>query len=274
VSRPAGGDDSAELVSFAERLADESRQLLGAAAKGAVRVDLKPDSSFVTDVDRAIETRLRELIEDAWPGHGILGEEFGAKDAGADVTWIIDPVDGTAPFIAGIPVYGTLIGVSRLGRPWIGVLDFPATGDRWTGVAGVFARRNDAAVRTRQCGDLAVALATCSNPDFFEPGEYRAFARVNDRVSYTLYGASSFAYAMLATGRTDLAVDSGLRPYDVFAPAAVISGAGGLMTDWTGASLCLDPAPQAGTPASASRGRILAAGDPALHAAALSLLDA
>ncbi|MDG4767686.1 inositol monophosphatase family protein [Solwaraspora sp. WMMD406] len=251
---------TAELVRFAEQLADESNQLL-AAAPTTARPDSKADNSFVTEVDRAIETRLRELISDAYPGHGILGEEYGGVDVDADVTWIVDPVDGTAHLVAGIPLYGTLIGVSRHGRPWIGVLDYPATGDRWVGVNGSFARRNGQPVRTRPCADLPIALVTCSNPDFFTAEEFEAFTRVRRATRYAMYGASSFAYALLASGRTDLVVDAGLQPYDLFAPAAVIGGAGGLLTDWSGADLRLT-----------SPGQVLAAGDGRLHAEALRML--
>jgi inositol-phosphate phosphatase / L-galactose 1-phosphate phosphatase / histidinol-phosphatase len=253
---------TAELIRFAERLADESRDLLGRAAATQVTVDTKADNSFVTATDRAIETTLRDLIARHYPGHGVMGEEFGSHDLDAEFVWVLDPVDGTAPFIAGIPVYGTLIGLSRHGRPWLGVLDYPATGDRWVGESGVFATRNNVPVRTRGCTDLAAALATCSNPDFFQPEEHAAFATVRDAVRYTLYGASSYAYAMLASGRTDLAVDGGLKVYDVFAPAAVVSGAGGVVTEWTGAELHLG-----------SQSRILAAGDPLLHKEVLTLLN-
>ncbi|SCL25371.1 histidinol-phosphatase, inositol monophosphatase family [Micromonospora nigra] len=251
-----------EQVRFAQRLADESRRLLGAAAAGPTSVDVKNDNTFVTEVDRAIEARLRELIERSRPGHGVMGEEYGSHGLDADVVWILDPVDGTAPFVAGIPVFGTLIAASRFGKPWIGILDFPATGDRWVGVHGHFAERNGVAVRTRRCPDLRAALATCSNPDFFQPAEYAALARIRQQVRYTLYGASSYAYGALASGRTDLAVDSGLKTYDVFAPAAVISGAGGVVSQWSGAELGLE-----------TDGRIVAAGDPELHRAALELLS-
>lgn len=235
--------------------------MLGRAAIEATQVEVKADNSFVTAADRAIEARLRELIGENHPDHGVLGEEYGPHNLDAEVVWVLDPIDGTAAFIAGIPVYATLIGVSRFGRPWIGVLDCPATGDRWVGVDGDFATRNGVAVRTRLCADLASALMTCSNPDFFRPGEYMRLARVRDEARYTLYGASSFAYGMLASGRTDLAVDSGLKPYDIFAPAAIIGGAGGVMTEWSGDELTLD-----------SPGQIVAAGDTDLHAVALKLL--
>jgi histidinol phosphatase-like enzyme (inositol monophosphatase family) len=254
-------DSTADLIGLAEGLADESRRLLSNAASGAVRVETKADRSFVTDVDRAIEARLRELITDAQPAHGIVGEEYGGQDMDADVVWVLDPIDGTAHFIAGIPVYGTLIGISRTGEPWIGILDFPATGDRWIGVAGDFAVRNGVPVRTRPCRDLRSAIVTCSNPDFLQPDELAALARVRQHARYTMYGASSFAYGLLASGRTDLAVDAGLKPYDVFAPAAVLGGAGGLMTQWSGAAVSLS-----------ASGRFVAAGDPQLHRMALAVL--
>lgn len=253
---------ASELVRFAETLADESHQLLRRAAAQVSRIDSKPDNSFVTDTDRSIEARLRTLIAHAYPDHGIMGEEYGCQNLDAELVWVLDPVDGTAHFIAGIPVYGTLIGVSRFGRPWIGVLDYPATGDRWVGVNGAYASRNGLPVRTRRCPELASALAACSNPDFFQAGELSVLQRVRDQVRYTMYGASSFGYAMLASGRMDLAIDTGLKPYDVFAPAAVLGGAGGVMTDWSGAELELG-----------SAGRIVAAGDPDLQLQLLTLLS-
>lgn len=252
---------TAELIRFAEQLADCSRLLLQDAAALIDRVETKADNSFVTAADRAIEARLRERIMQAYPDHGVLGEEHGSHNLDAELVWVLDPIDGTAPFVAGIPVYGTLIGISRRGRPWIGVLDYPATRDRWVGLTGAFARHNGIPVQSRRCADLAHALTTCSNPDFFGDREQPVLARVRDAVRYTLYGTSSFGFAMLAGGRTDLALDSGLKPYDVFAPAAVIEGAGGMMTDWDGAPLDLG-----------ASGRTLAAGDPALHAAALEMV--
>ena len=174
---------------------------------------------------------------------------------------MLDPIDGTAPFIAGIPVYGTLIALARAGRPWIGVIDHPATCDRWVGVAGERAARNGKPVRTRACRDLSAALMTNSNPDFFLPADRPGFDSRRGRVRYTQYGGSCYAYGVLASGRTDLAVDGGLDPYDIFAPAAVIEGAGGLVTDWSGAGITLG-----------WRNLVLAAGDPALHAMVLPLL--
>lgn len=249
------------LVRFAERLADESRAILREVAGKTPVVDLKADQSYVTETDRQIEARLREIIDAEHPEHGILGEEHGSRDLDAEFVWVLDPIDGTAPFIAGIPVYGTLIGLARGGRPWLGVIDHPATSDRWVGVSGKWATQNGAPVRTRRCSDPTSALMTNSNPDFFAASERTSFDTLRARVRYTQYGGSCYAYGVLASGRTDLAADGGLDTFDIFAPAAVIEGAGGVITDWSGQRFTLD-----------WQGLVLAAGDPDLHARALTLL--
>ncbi|MEM7746214.1 MAG: inositol monophosphatase family protein [Pseudomonadota bacterium] len=249
------------LVTFAERLADESRSILQEVSGMTPAVDIKADQSYVTETDRRIETRLREMIEAEYPEHGIMGEEHGSRDLDAEFVWVLDPIDGTAPFVAGIPVYGTLIGLARQASPWLGIIDHPATSDRWVGVSGEWATRNGERVHTRPCADFEPALMTNSNPDFFSPPERAAFDALRARVRYTQYGGSCYAYGVLASGRTDLAVDGGLDPFDIFAPAAVVEGAGGVITDWSGERFTLD-----------WRGLVLASGDAELHARALAFL--
>lgn len=250
------------MVRFAERLADESRAILREVAGEIPEVNLKADQSYVTETDRRVETRLREIIDAEYPEHGILGEEHGSRNLDAEYVWVLDPIDGTAPFVAGIPVYGTLIGLAHAGQPWLGVIDHPATADRWIGVSGAWATFNGAPVRTRSCPDFEPALMTNSNPDFFSPSERAAFDALRTRVSYTQYGGSCYAYGILASGRTDLAVDGGLDPFDIFAPAAVIEGAGGVITDWSGRRFTLD-----------WQGLVVAAGDASLHDRALAVLQ-
>lgn len=250
------------LTAFAEELADESRSILHEAAGKMPEIDVKADLSYVTDTDRRVEERLREMIERRFPDHGILGEEFGARSLDAEYVWVLDPIDGTAAFVAGIPVFGTLIGVARGGRPWIGVIDQPATAERWVGVSGERATLNGTPIRTRACADLAPALMTNSNPDFFRPADRAAFDTLRPLVRYTQYGGSCYAYGVLASGKTDLAIDGGLDPFDIFAPAAVIEGAGGVVTDWSGEGITLD-----------WKELVLAAGDRTLHARALSVLS-
>ena len=252
------------FMMFAERLADISREMLSKAANQAPNVDMKADASFVTDTDKAIEKRMREVIADAYPNHGVFGEEFENTNLDAEFVWVLDPIDGTAPFIAGIPVYGTLIGLAWNGKPFVGVMDHPATSDRWTGVVHTFAKRNGKTAKVKPCADLSKAFVTCSSPDFMSRSELGRFNNLRKQVPYVQYGGSCFAYGMLASGRTDIAIDCGYAPFDVFANAAVISGAGGHMTDWDGREITLDWS-----------GQVIAAGDErCLNAAIASLSNA
>lgn len=252
---------TATLLSFSETLADASRAMLRAAAADAPRIDLKADASFVTETDRAVEARLREMIAARFPDHGIMGEEHGSERLEAEFVWVLDPIDGTAAWVAGIPVYGTLISVAQGGRPLTGVIDLPATGERLTGIAGQGAWHNGAPVRCRKGVALADAYMTSSNPRFVPEADRAAFARLDQAVQFTQYGGSCYAYGCLARGRTDLAVDAGFDAYDLFAPTAIIEGAGGIVTDWAGKPLDLG-----------WQGRVVAAGDAELHGRALGLL--
>lgn len=252
-----------ELVAFAELLADEARSILREANAAPTDVQYKADASPVTDLDRRIEAHIRTFIDDRYPEHGVLGEEHGSRDLDANLVWVLDPIDGTAPFIAGIPVYGTLIGLAHRGKPVLGIIDHPATDDRWVGIAGQATTRNGEAVRARRCGDLGAAFTTNSNPDFLTADERARFERVRSRVRYTQYGGSCYAYGLLASGRTDLALDGGLDIFDILAVVPVIEGAGGVVTDWAGEPIELG-----------WQGRVLAAGDPALHREVLALLGA
>jgi len=253
--------NSEALLAFAEVLAGEARQLVHAANAAPKDIQYKSDGSPVTDLDRRIEKRMRVLIEDRYPEHGIFGEEYDSRNLDAEFVWVLDPIDGTMAFIAGIPVYGTLIGLAHRGRPFLGVIEHPATNERWVGITGQFARHNGEAVRVRGCERLAEAVLTNSNPDFFNPAEFNAFSALKARIRYVQYGGSCYAYAKLASGCTDLAVDACYDPFDVFATIAVIEGAGGVVSDWTGQAIDLN-----------WRGRILAAGSREIHQQALAIL--
>jgi histidinol phosphatase-like enzyme (inositol monophosphatase family) len=250
-----------ELVAFAEFLADGARSIFREADAAPSDIQYKADASPVTDLDHRIEAHMRRFIDDRYPDHGILGEEHGSRDLDAELVWVLDPIDGTAPFIAGIPVYGTLIGLARHGRPFIGVIDHPATDERWVGMAGSFARHNDKPVHARRCERIKDAFVTNSNPDFFDADEMSAFTALKSRVRYVQYGGSCYAYAMLASGRTDIGLDANFDSFDVFAPAAVIEGAGGIVTDWSGKAIDLE-----------WHGQILAAGCAEMHEQAMSIL--
>ena len=246
---------------FAERLAEASGPLILEAHRGAPRAEPKDDGSPVTAVDRAVEDRLRAMIAEAWPEHGIVGEERPDTAAESEFVWVLDPIDGTLPFLAGLPVFGTLIALVRQGTPVLGVVDLPATRERWVGVAGRPTLHNGRPVRTRTCASLAEALAASSNPDFFPVADRPALDAVRAAARWTVYGGSCLSYARLASGRIDLGIDVALDIVDYLALVPVIEGAGGVITDWRGEALTLD-----------SGDRILAAGDARVHAEALGMV--
>ena len=202
-------------------------------------------------------------IADVFPSHGVLGEEEGPSDLDAEHVWVLDPIDGTAAFIAGMPVYGTLIALMQAGEPIIGIIDHPITGERWLGVKGSETLYNGRPCRTRRCGSLGEAIMSASNPDFFDDGERPALDAMRTATAWRIWGGACMSYGRLASGRIDVALDTSLKLWD-FAPfRPIIEGAGGVITDWQGA-----PITQATGP------RILAAGDPARHREGLALVAA
>jgi inositol-phosphate phosphatase / L-galactose 1-phosphate phosphatase / histidinol-phosphatase len=253
-----------EWTHFANTLADASRELFAPNIGLAPAVQVKSDRSLVTQLDRTIELRLREMISSRYPTHGILGEEEGSERTDAEFLWVLDPIDGTAPFIAGVPVFGTLIALLHEGRPILGVMDLPVTKDRWVGVQGQPTLHQGKPCATRVCDNLADAMLTASNPDFFAPDELPAFEALRTRTRWRIYGGCCMSYGLLASGRTDIAIDSKLKLYDYAPFVPIIEGAGGVITDWDGKALSL----------SNCGPRILAAGSKARHAQALGLVQA
>ena len=128
--------DVAGFLPFALELADTAHAILSKAGGVRPTAEVKPDRSFVTSLDGEIERVLRDMITAKYPEHGILGEELGSVNLDNDLVWVLDPIDGTAPFIAGIPVYGTLISLCYKSKPVIGIIDMASTNDRWVGVKG------------------------------------------------------------------------------------------------------------------------------------------
>jgi histidinol phosphatase-like enzyme (inositol monophosphatase family) len=253
--------ETERLAAFANRLADASRELIAKVARQSVRSEVKADGSPVTRIDRAVESRLRDMIADEHPDHGVVGEEHGAQMPDREFVWVLDPIDGTLPFLAGIPVFGTLIALARDGTPVLGVVDMPVTGERWVGGEAMPTTRNNEPVGVRSCAGLDEALLSTSNPDLYSSDERETFERLKAKTRWCVYGGSCLAYAQIASGRIDVGIDGGLDPFDYCALVPIILGAGGVISDWQGTSLTLH-----------SGSRILAAGDPKVHTQALRVL--
>jgi myo-inositol-1(or 4)-monophosphatase len=254
-----------DFAAFVEQLA----AVAGEAALPFFRTTLGVDNKSVgggfdpvTAADRGAETAMRAMIHANFPEHGIVGEEFGDERPDAEYVWVIDPIDGTKSFISGMPIWGTLIGLTRAGRPVYGMMCQPFTREQFTGDGGSARYRGptgDRALRVRSCAELADAALYTTSPLMMSAADLNAFNRVQARVRLSRYGGDCYAYCMLAAGHVDLVIETDLKPYDITALIPIIEGAGGLVTTWEGA------------PAAAG-GRVVAAGDRRLHAAALRLL--
>jgi inositol-phosphate phosphatase/L-galactose 1-phosphate phosphatase/histidinol-phosphatase len=251
----------AEFVTLAERLADAARPVVRKYFRTPVAVDDKADDSPVTIADREVEAAMRAILAAEVPGHGILGEEHGRTNCEAEWVWVLDPIDGTAAFITGKPSFGTLIALAHRGVPVLGIIDQAFTSERWLGVAGRPTTLNGVKANVRACPDLAHAYAYTTAPELFCAQTRPAWDRIAAQVKRSRYGCDCYAYALVASGFVDLVVEAGLKSYDFAALAPVIQGAGGIMTDWSGAPLTI-----------ASDGKVCAAGDARVHAEALRVL--
>lgn len=257
----------AGLASFANQVVDASGEIIRAHASllpgNGLAFENKTDFSPVTAVDRAVEREIRNRIAASYPQHGILGEEMEATDLDRDLVWVVDPIDGTKPFIGGIPVYGTLLALTWQGTPILGIIDHPYTRERWVGIDGIGTFFNGTRVTARQRASLSEAVMFTGNPEPFVGSERGAFDRLRAEVNFAVYGANCYGYGCLANGRMDIGIESGHDPFDFCALAPVVTNAGGRISDWEGRPLTIR-----------SGKRYLASGDRRLHDVALALLMA
>lgn len=258
--------DLARYLEFAHTLAD----IAGAAivpyfrAQPAVTAkDGGRNFDPVTEADRSAERAMRARIAEAYPEHGILGEELGEHAGASCLRWVLDPIDGTRAFICGLPLWGTLIALCDGDEPILGCMEQPWLGERFTGSrlgACMRDRAGDRPLATRPCERLADAVLLATDPAMFRREEERErFGRVAGAARLTRYGGDCYAYCMLAAGHIDLIVEADLKLYDLAALVPIVEAAGGRITDWQGRR-------------DFTTGRVVVAGDARVHEAALVLL--
>ncbi len=255
-------------LAFAERLADAARPIALEHFRVGTFADAKPGEGFdpVTAADRGIEARLRELIFLTHPGDGVLGEEEAERISQNGRSWVIDPIDGTRAFIAGLPTWMVMIALSDSEGPQLSVLDQPFTDERYLGVVGEGAWLQRGAQKraiTVRTGVTSIedAILSTTDPGLFFAEEAAAFNQIAARAKVRRLGLDAYGYAALAGGGIDLVIESGLKPWDVAALAPVVIGAGGVITNWNGG-------------ACHNGGQVIAASSSELHASALSILSA
>ena len=254
-----------DFAAFVERLAEVSGETILPFFRTSLGVENKdPAGRFdpVTAADRAAEQAMRVLIRQSFPEHGIIGEEFGNEGVDAEYVWVLDPIDGTKSFISGMPAWGTLIGLTRLGEPVFGMMHQPFTREMFSGDGGGARYLGPAGARelhVRRCEALSEAILFTTSPLLMNTADRADFQRVESKVRLSRYGGDCYAYCMLAAGHVDLVIETELKAHDIIPLIPVITGAGGIVTSWEGG-----PA--------GNGGRIVASGDPRLHEAALEAL--
>jgi inositol-phosphate phosphatase / L-galactose 1-phosphate phosphatase / histidinol-phosphatase len=240
-------------LTLAGRLADAAGAVIRPLFRADFTHETKSDASPVTQADRAAEATIRAILDKECPHDAIIGEEYGEKTGTSGRTWVLDPIDGTISFMAGRPIFGTLIALLEDGWPVIGIIDQCISGERWLGVAGKDTVLNGKPVATRQCCELSGAMLASSGPQYFDDHSAGHFATLTAKTSKrTVWGGDCYNYGLLATGHLDLVVETGLKLHDFAALVPIVEGAGGLMCDWNG-----DPLH------AASQGDVIALGDPA-----------
>ncbi len=192
----------------------------------------------VTAADKGAEAAIRKLIAERYPEHGIIGEEYGEERPDAEFVWVLDPVDGTRAFIAGLPVWTTLIGLRHEGRPVLGSIGQPYIGELFIGHAGgsrLLSRGESRPLKVRACPKLTDAIIATTDPEgCFKGAELGAWTQVRAAARLARLGCDAYAYAMVALGRLDMVIEAGLKCWDIESAIPLIEGAGGLVTDWRG----------------------------------------
>jgi len=221
------------FVPFARELAAiAAAQTLPRFHRG-VEADDKGGDAYdpVTEADRQAEAAIRRAIAARYPDHGVIGEEYGEDRADADFVWVLDPVDGTRAFIAGLPVWTTLIALCHQGRPLLGLISQPVLGEVFIGGPGLGAALHRGGevtpLRTRKCPELRQATIATTDPALFGEAEHVLWERLRLATRLARLGCDAYAMAMVAAGRIDLVVECGLKRWDIDGPAALIEGAGG-----------------------------------------------
>lgn len=246
-------------LDFLRSLAPELRALALSYFRRDAQLRMKPDDTPVTAADRDIERTVRERLAQHFPQDAIWGEEEGRTSGKSGRTWVIDPIDGTKSFAAGLPIFGSLVALVEDGSAAVGLMEAAALGETYTAARGQGAWRNGERLTSRRERRLAEAIlfATPTGTGAFDP----AVLRLSAAASIRRWGGDCYAYGLVAAGFADVVIEANLKPYDYLALVVLVEEAGGVMTDWQGRPLDL-----------ASDGRVLAAGNPALHREALDVL--
>ena len=241
----APADELDYWLAFAQAACDAADEIALRHFRRDIEVMTKPDRTFVTAADQAIERLIRERIGAAFPDHGLVGEEYGTESAGAPIRWYIDPIDGTYNFIRGVPLFGTLLALEIDGQVQLGVVSAPALRERWyarrgggawaVGAAGIEGPR---AIHVSRIDALENAQVLYGSGHEIETsGLAPGFRELLGAVWRERGFGDFWGYALLAEGAAEAMVEVDLSSWDMAAPLVLVEEAGGLVTDFAGRRL-------------------------------------
>ena len=234
----------AEWLAFAHALCDETDPIALAAFRSELAVDRKADGSYVTAADREVESVIRGRISARYPGHGLIGEEYGEADAGAGgERWYVDPIDGTHNFLRGLPIFATLLAVERDGEIQVGLMSAPALGQRWYAtrgggawvVGGPANPNGPRRLRVSTIDDLARSQVLFRSVRDMEASRVAGGFRNLLAATWRERGFGDFwGYTHVADGIAEAVMEQDLYPWDLAAPWVIVEEAGGRITDFDG----------------------------------------
>jgi histidinol-phosphatase len=231
------GVELRDHLDFAVETAYEAGRLtLGYFRTGAARPEFKDDDTPVTAADHAAERLIRDRISAKYPGHAVVGEEYGAQGAeGASHRWIVDPIDGTKAFVRGVPLYAVLIGLEIEGICEAGAAYFPALDEMLHAATGLGCRFNGRVVRVAETETLADGIVSFTDAKSFEQyGREGEWHRIRSAAGDARGWSDAYGHALVATGRVEVMLDPIMNPWDCGPFPPILREAGGYFGDWSG----------------------------------------
>lgn len=227
-------DELGELLEVARRAAVIAGEVIMPLYRAGIVAELKVDKTPVTEADKQAELAMREFLAREYPGHGILGEEFGEQRGDGRYRWILDPIDGTKSFVHHVPLFGTLVALERDGEPVVGVIACHAVGETVSAARGHGAWLNGERTRVSDTAELEQATVCMTSAARLAESEPAGWERLCTRAKMVRTWGDCYGYLMVASGRADAMLDRQMNLWDVAALYPVITEAGGRITTWSG----------------------------------------
>ncbi len=251
-----------EFADFSIHLADESEKIIKKYFRTSLDVDSKEDQSPVTIADKEVELKIREIIKNHYPEHGILGEEFDQTNIESEYIWVIDPIDGTRSFIAGHKDFGTLIALVYNNKPIVGIINCPMHNERWVGIINKETTMNNKVVKTSKTNVINESYF-CTSGLYLEDDHFKKSCdKIINKSKYYRLGGDCYMYGMIASGLIEIVLEDTLKTHDYMALIPVIEGAGGVVTDKYGSPVTIN-----------SDGSIVASANKSLHNQIINIIN-